>query len=115
MDSTNPRNAAGVAGDSASGGTPPHAPVRPLRLLSEAEVLARIPIGRSKLFAMIKAGEFPASVPLGTAKNGLGRPARVGWAEHEVDAWIADAIRRRPGVSPKGAGASADAPVSCQE
>lgn len=88
---------------------PTHAPVsssRPPRLLSEAEVLARIPIGRSKLFAMIKAGEFPASVPLGTAKNGLGRPARVGWAEHEVDAWIADAIRRRP---------VAGAPVSCQE
>lgn len=74
----------------------------PLRLLSEAVVLSRIPIGRSKLYAMIKAGEFPASVPLGTAKNGLGRPARVGWVEHEVEAWIADAIRRRGAAGQQG-------------
>ncbi|KRB20414.1 AlpA family transcriptional regulator [Rhizobacter sp. Root16D2] len=54
------------------------------RLMRKPEVLARIGLGNTTLYANIKAGTFPAPVSLG------GRA--VAWRQTEIDGWIADRI-----------------------
>lgn len=54
------------------------------RLLRKPEVLARIGLGTTSLYAQIKAGRFPRSLSLG------GRA--VAWREQDVQNWIADRI-----------------------
>lgn len=54
------------------------------RLLRKPEVLARIGLGTTSLYAQIKAGRFPRSLSLG------GRA--VAWRESEVENWIAERI-----------------------
>jgi len=49
------------------------------RILRLEEVTARVSFRRSKLYDLISKGEFPKQVDLG---------GRVGWYEHEVEAWI---------------------------
>ncbi|KRB14570.1 AlpA family transcriptional regulator [Rhizobacter sp. Root16D2] len=56
------------------------------RLLRKPEVLARIGLGTTSLYAQIKAGRFPRAVSLSLG----GRS--VGWIESQVDGWIADRI-----------------------
>jgi len=50
------------------------------KLIKIADVLERIPVSRSQLFAMIAAGKFFKPVHLGGGGSF--------WPEHEVDAWI---------------------------
>jgi prophage regulatory protein len=59
---------------------------RPRRLLKKPEVCARIAKGRSALDGMVREGEFPRPVKLGTT---------AAWPEHEVDAWIDARIAER--------------------
>jgi len=54
------------------------------RLMRKPEVLTRIGLGNTTLYAQIKAGTFPAPVSLG------GRA--VAWRATEVDGWIAERI-----------------------
>ena len=61
------------------------------KLIRRPEVEARIGLTRSPLYARIKAGTFPAPVPLGGNA--------VGWVEAEVDAWIAGQIAKRDAES----------------
>jgi prophage regulatory protein len=56
------------------------------RLLRLREVLARIPLKRSTIYARVAAGTFPKPVPLGS-------PHAVAWLESEIDAWISRQIR----------------------
>jgi prophage regulatory protein len=49
-------------------------------------VKERTGLSRSEIYRRIRLGEFPKQVPLG--------PRSVGWAEAEIDAWIAKAISR---------------------
>jgi prophage regulatory protein len=60
-----------------------------IRLLSYDELKLEKGIGYSKvqLWRLEKSDRFPKRVPLG--------PSRHGWAEHEIDAWIADRIAAR--------------------
>jgi prophage regulatory protein len=51
------------------------------------EVLARVGLSSSTLYAMTAEGEFPAPIP-------IGRQA-VAWLESEVDAWIKKRIELR--------------------
>ena len=51
------------------------------RIMRLPEVLYRVGIGKSTLYKLIAAGEFPAPVKL-TANS-------VGWLSSDVDAWIA--------------------------
>ena len=54
--------------------------VRPDTLRRKPWVLSHVPVGNSKLYAMIAAGEFPAPVKIG--------PNSVAWRESDVFEWI---------------------------
>lgn len=60
------------------------------RLLRADDVCHLTGLGRSTLYAKVKAGEFPNAVQL--------HGACVAWRESEVDAWIA----ARPAATPTG-------------
>ncbi|CCE04771.1 hypothetical protein BRAS3843_1130002 [Bradyrhizobium sp. STM 3843] len=52
---------------------------RPRRMLSEKQVLAIVPVGRSTLWRMEKAGKFPKATPIGTNRRT--------WFEDQIVAW----------------------------
>ncbi|MGY8706637.1 AlpA family phage regulatory protein [Bradyrhizobium sp. 18BD] len=54
-------------------------PAPPRRMLNEAQVLAIIPISRTTLYRMEKAGRFPKSTYIS--------PNRRVWFEDEIAAW----------------------------
>jgi prophage regulatory protein len=56
---------------------PAQGELRPM--LSEKQILDRLPIARSTLQKWEKDGDFPKSVPIG--------PNRKAWYVHEVAAW----------------------------
>jgi prophage regulatory protein len=64
-----------------------------MRLLAYDDLKPAKGISYSKvqLWRLEKRGEFPKRVPLGASRHG--------WAEHEIDRWIADRIRARDGKS----------------
>lgn len=64
---------------------------RALRVLRPREVIAKTGIPTASRYEMIAAGEFPKPISLGGA--------RVGWLEHELDAWIAQRIRASRGAA----------------
>ena len=55
------------------------------RILRLPEVLARVGLGRSTVYQLMAAGDFPASVRL--------TPNSVGWRSDDIDAWIASRVR----------------------
>lgn len=55
-----------------------------LSILRRKQVQARTGLSRSTIYAFIKAGLFPKSIPLG--------PRAVGWLESEVSNWIAERL-----------------------
>ncbi len=57
------------------------------RLLRRAAVLEKTGLTTYDLYAGIKAGTFPNSVPIGIRT--------VGWVESEIEAWIAAKIAAR--------------------
>ncbi len=63
------------------------------RLLRLPEVLHRVGLSRSRLYALIQTGEFPNGVKLSERATA--------WPEADIDAWI----ERRISESRKGAGA----------
>jgi prophage regulatory protein len=58
-----------------------------IRLLSKAEMLAKVGLSYVSVWKLIREGAFPRAVVIGGGKNA--------WLEHEVDAWIAALPRRR--------------------
>ena len=58
-----------------------------ITLIRLKEVLARVRLGRSTIYNLIKASKFPKSIPLG--------PRSVAWVESEIDEWIAQKISCR--------------------
>lgn len=52
---------------------------RPRRMLNEAQVLEIVPVGRTTLYRMEKAGRFPRSTYIS--------PNRRVWFEDEIIAW----------------------------
>lgn len=61
---------------------------RPVRVLTEKQVIAYTTIGRSNLNRLVRAAKFPAPLKLSSHK--------IGWLKHEIDAWIRN--RPRPAV-----------------
>lgn len=61
------------------------------RILRLRDVLTVTGIGKSKLWQMIGAGEFPVPIRLGGDRS-----RAVGWHRHEVDEWIDTRPRIRP-------------------
>ena len=62
------------------------------RLLRLPEVEARIGLGKSAIYAGMKAGTFPACIKLG--------PRAAAWTLSDIDNWIASKIRGARGVRP---------------
>jgi len=61
-------------------------PQAPLRFLRLPEVLDRVGVSKSTLYAWIRAGLFPKPVPLGTLSV---------WVESEIEDWMAARIEQR--------------------
>ena len=55
------------------------------RVLSQQAVLERVPVSRTTLWRMERAGLFPRRIQVSTN--------RVGWLEADVDAWVE--VRKR--------------------
>ena len=60
---------------------------KPLKFIRWPEVERRIGLCRMQVDRLEKAGKFPKRVQIGMNS--------VGWVEHEIDDWIADAMSRR--------------------
>lgn len=60
-----------------------------LALEPKKSVLLRVTLSNSELYRRVKAGQFPAPVPLSPD----GR--RVAWVRAEVDRWLAERIAQR--------------------
>lgn len=54
------------------------------RIIRLSEVVARVGLCRASIYNLIKAGDFPAQIQLGTNS--------VGWVESEVQSWIDNRI-----------------------
>jgi Predicted transcriptional regulator len=50
------------------------------RALSHKAVLERVPVSRTTLWRMERAGQFPKRIQIS--------PNRVAWLESDVDAWL---------------------------
>lgn len=62
---------------------------QPRRLLRLPEVKHQIGLGRTSIYSMIKAGEFPSPVSIGARA--------VAWDSAEVEAWIKSRIQAAQG------------------
>jgi len=58
-----------------------------IALIRLKDVLARVRIGRSTIYSLIKASQFPKPISLG--------PRSVAWIEAEIDEWIAQKVACR--------------------
>ena len=68
---------------------------------------------REHLARLVKAGKFPVPIVLSRRPNGS--PARIAWAEDEVDAWIAGLVAKRDEDSAAPRRARAPEPVEHAE
>lgn len=59
----------------------------PLRLLGFRDVQRLVSLSRTQIYALIRAGRFPAPVKVGEHRSA--------WVEAEVEAWIDERIRER--------------------
>jgi prophage regulatory protein len=66
------------------------------RLIRLRAVVDKTGSNTTDIYAGMKAGTFPKSVPIGTRT--------VGWVESEVDKWIADRIAKRDARGGRRAG-----------
>ena len=62
----------------------------PDRIVRLKTVLARTGLSRSTIYRKIAEGTFPAQLKISV--NG------AGWKESDINRWIADPVRWRPGV-----------------
>ena len=74
-----------------SGKTEPPSPTSPaseaVRLLPIEEVMLRSGMGRTALYARIKAGSFPAPAKVGSSSR---------WLSAEIDQWVRAVMASRP-------------------
>jgi prophage regulatory protein len=70
-----------------------------VRVLRRSQVLAKTGLGNTKLYELIKAGQFPRSFPLLPASPNTPRRETepVAWLEDEIDSWISDRVREARG------------------
>ncbi len=59
-----------------------------MRAIRIKEVIQKISLSQSTIYAMITKGEFPKPFEL--------TPGRVAWIEEDVDAWLAQKAGRAP-------------------
>ena len=63
------------------------------RVLRWSDVHARTGLGRSAIYARLRANAFPKPFPLDTRKDG--RASVVGFAESEIERWIQERMAAR--------------------
>ena len=56
-----------------------------MNIINMQRVTDKTTLGRSTLYAYMKAGKFPASILLGDR--------HVGWIEEEVDTWVEGRVK----------------------
>jgi prophage regulatory protein len=76
----------------ATGNTPPASSANAqisegVRLIPLEEVMARCGMGRTAIYARIKAATFPAPAKVGSSSR---------WVSTEVDRWVLEVIAARP-------------------
>ncbi|MBL8564318.1 MAG: AlpA family phage regulatory protein [Hyphomicrobiaceae bacterium] len=86
--------AAPVQSASSPTSSPPSPPRKPRKLICLKEVAYRLSISRATVYrlkdrSLAGKGTFPLPVEIG--------PGRIGWHEHEIDAWL-DALPRIKGA-----------------
>ena len=72
--------------DSGDGGDGDGPPRKPLRLLSKAQVLDKVPLSFASVWRLMNEGTFPQARVIANNKTC--------WYEHEIDAWIKSAPLR---------------------
>lgn len=65
-------------------------------IIDLARVTAKTTLGRSTVYAYMKAGKFPSPVQVSAR--------RVGWVESEVDAWVEARVRESREAKPAEGG-----------
>jgi len=70
------------------------APIAPLCLLRLPEVIARVGLRRTAIYAAVKAGTFPAPIKLGRRC--------VAWSSAEIERWVRERVDE---ARPAGGGA----------
>lgn len=70
--------------------SPPAPPSAPIRILRLDQVIEATGLGKTKIYELQAAGEFPMRVQI-TANT-------VGWVEEEVQAWLARRVAARPAL-----------------
>ncbi|MCL9851150.1 AlpA family transcriptional regulator [Ralstonia solanacearum P673] len=67
-----------------------------MRAIRIKEVIQKVSLSQSTIYAMIAKGNFPKPFEL--------TPGRVGWIEEDIDAWLATkAGRNLPAATPRSA------------
>ena len=59
-----------------------------MRAIRIKEVIQKVSLGQSTIYARIAKGEFPKPFEL--------TPGRVAWLEEDIDAWLAEKAGRTP-------------------
>lgn len=59
-----------------------------MRAISIKEVIQKVSLGQSTIYAMIAKGKFPKPFEL--------TPGRVAWVEEDIDAWLVAKAGRNP-------------------
>jgi prophage regulatory protein len=66
-----------------------------MRAISIKEVISKVSLSQSTIYALIAKGQFPKPFDLTTN--------RVAWVEEDVEAWLARKAGRQPSDLPKAA------------
>ena len=90
-----PRAAAGVDSVRPTGSVSDNTVGRSIRLLRLAQVTHMTGLGRTKVYELQAAGQFPMRVQI-TSHS-------VGWVEEEVQAWLAQRVAARPALPRRSA------------
>ena len=51
-----------------------------MQIIDLAQLMNKVPLGKSTIYAYVKAGKMPAPIKVGDRA--------VGWIESEIDAWL---------------------------
>lgn len=58
-----------------------------INMIRLPQLLTKVGVGKTAIYALIKEEEFPKPVKLGASSV---------WPEHEVDAWLTTKLQSRP-------------------
>lgn len=55
-----------------------------MQIIDLTQLMNKVPLGKSTIYAYVKAGKMPAPIKLGDRA--------VGWIEAEIDAWLKERV-----------------------